>query len=110
MLASVPTAMEAAEQAARSANQSSLFGDDSSDVVAGELAKVAPWDLHKKLTEEKSALGYYYSGHLFDAWRDEVRQIVPMQLARVEPQRDLQWMCGVPVSYTHLTLPTILLV
>jgi len=63
MLASVPTAMEAAEQAARSANQASLFGDDSSDVVAGELAKVAPWDLHKKLTEEKSALGYYYSGH-----------------------------------------------
>ncbi|KOQ44442.1 DNA polymerase III subunit alpha, partial [Achromobacter xylosoxidans] len=98
MLASVPTAMEAAEQAARSANQSSLFGDDSSDVVAGELAKVAPWDLHKKLTEEKSALGYYYSGHLFDAWRDEVRQIVPMQLARVEPQRDLQWMCGVLAS------------
>ena len=75
MLASVPTAMEAAEQAARSANQASLFGDDSGDVVAGELAKVAPWDLHKKLTEEKSALGYYYSGHLFDAWRDEVRRI-----------------------------------
>ena len=76
-------------------NQASLFGDDSGDVVAGELAKVAPWDLHKKLTEEKSALGYYYSGHLFDAWRDEVRRIVPMQLARLEPQRDLQWMCGV---------------
>jgi DNA polymerase-3 subunit alpha len=98
MLASVPTAMEAAEQAARSANQASLFGDDSGDVVAGELAKVAPWDLHKKLTEEKSALGYYYSGHLFDAWRDEVRRIVPMQLVRVEPQRDLQWMCGVLAS------------
>ena len=44
---------------------------------------------------EKSALGYYSSGHLFDAWRDEVRRIVPMQLARLEPQRDLQWMCGV---------------
>ena len=88
MLAPVPTAMEAAEQAARSANQASLFGDDSGDVVAGELAKVAPWDLHKKLTEEKSALGYYYSGHLFDAWRDEVRRIVPAQLARLEPQRD----------------------
>ena len=45
--------------------------------------------------QEKSALGYYCSGHLFDAWRDEVRRIVPMQLARLEPQRDLQWMCGV---------------
>ena len=94
MLASVGTAMEAAEQAARSVNQSSLFGDDSGDVVAGELTKVAPWNLHTTLTEEKTALGYYFSGHLFDAWRDEVRRIVPMQLARLEPQRDLQWMCG----------------
>ncbi|CAM4298064.1 DNA polymerase III subunit alpha [Bordetella muralis] len=95
MLASVSTAMDAAEQAARSANQASLFGDDSGDVVAGELSKVAPWNLHAKLTEEKSALGYYFSGHLFDHWRDEVRRIVPTQLARIEPQRDLQWMCGV---------------
>ncbi|MGE8604243.1 DNA polymerase III subunit alpha [Bordetella trematum] len=95
LLASVGTAMEAAEQAARSANQVSLFGDDSSEVVAGELAKVAPWSLHTKLTEEKAALGYFFSGHLFDSWRDEVRRIVPMPLARLEPQRDLQWMCGV---------------
>jgi DNA polymerase-3 subunit alpha len=95
LLASVPTAMEAAEQAARSVNQVSLFGDDGSDVVASELAKVAPWNLHARLTEEKSALGYYFSGHLFDAWRDEVRRIVPMTLARVEPQREPQWMCGV---------------
>jgi len=95
LLASIGTAMEAAEQAARSANQASLFGDDSSDVVASELAKVAPWNLHAKLTEEKSALGYHFSGHLFDHWRDEVRRIVPVPLARIEPQRDLQWMCGV---------------
>jgi DNA polymerase-3 subunit alpha len=95
MLASVPTAMEAAEQAARSANQVSLFGDDSSAVVAGELSKVQPWNLHSRLTEEKAALGYYFSGHLFDAWRDEVRRIVPLPLVRLEPQRDPQWMCGV---------------
>ncbi len=62
--------------------RSSLFGDDASDVVASELAKVPPWNLHTRLTEEKSALGYYFSGHLFDAWRDEVRRIVPMTLAR----------------------------
>lgn len=52
-------------------------------MVAGELTKVAPWNLHTTLTEEKTALGYYFSGHLFDAWRDEVRRIVPMQLARL---------------------------
>ncbi|SPU54070.1 DNA polymerase III subunit alpha [Bordetella trematum] len=94
LLASVGTAMEAAEQAARSANQVSLFGDDSSEVVAGELAKVAPWNLHTKLTEEKAALGYFFSGHLFDSWRDEVRRIVPMPLARLEPQRDCNGCAG----------------
>lgn len=98
VLASVTLAMEAAEQAQRSADQNSLFGDDSGAVVASELAKVQPWDLHTTLTEEKTALGYYFSGHLFDAWRDEVRRIVPSPLARLSPQRDLQWMCGVLVG------------
>jgi len=98
MLASVPTAMEGAEQAARSANQCSLFGDDTSDLVAQELSRVAPWNLHTRLTEEKAALGYYFSGHLFDAWRDEVRRIVPSPLVRLEPSRDLQWMTGVLAS------------
>ena len=44
------------------------------------------------------ALGYYFSGHLFDSWRDEVRQIVPKPLSRLEPLRDLQWMAGVVAS------------
>jgi len=96
LLASVPTAMEAAEQAERSANQVSLFGDDdASAVVAGELAKVQPWGLRAQLTEEKTALGYFFSGHLFDAWREEVRRFVPTPLARLEPSRDLQWLAGV---------------
>jgi DNA polymerase-3 subunit alpha len=98
MLASVTNAMEAAEQAARSANQVSLFGDDGAAEVGAELAEVPPWKLHIRLTEEKSALGYYFSGHLFDAWRDEVRRMVPTPLAHLEPQRDLQWMCGVLAS------------
>jgi len=95
LLASVGTALEAADQAERSANQVSLFGDDSHAVVAGELAKVEPWDLRAQLTEEKSALGFFFSGHLFDAWRDEVRRFVPAPLARLEAAREPQWMAGV---------------
>jgi DNA polymerase III alpha subunit len=71
LLASLATALEAADQAERSANQVSLFGDDSDAVVAVELAKVPAWDLRSRLSEEKLALGYFFSGHLFDAWRDE---------------------------------------
>jgi DNA polymerase-3 subunit alpha len=95
LIASLGTALEAAEQAARSANQVSLFGDDGADVVESELSQCAPWDLHARLSEEKLALGYFFSGHLFDAWRAEVRNFVTKALNRLEPSRDLQWLAGV---------------
>ena len=94
LLATLPTAVEAAEQAARSASQASLFGDDTGDVVAVELAKVAPWDLRRKLIEEKAALGFFFSGHMFDAWRDEVRRVVTKPLSQIAPARDSQWLAG----------------
>lgn len=94
LMATLPTALEAAEQAARSASQASLFGDDASDVVAVELARVAPWDLRRKLTEEKSAIGFFLSGHMFDAWRDEVRQVVSKPLSHIAPSRNQQWLAG----------------
>ncbi|UYO92576.1 DNA polymerase III subunit alpha [Pollutimonas sp. M17] len=95
LLATVGNAIEAAEQVERSANQVSLFADDANDIVEGELAKVAPWDLQTRLTQEKAALGFYFSGHLFDAWRDEVRRFAPKPLARLEPSRSPQWFAGV---------------
>ena len=95
LLASLTTALEAAEQHARSANQVSLFGDDSHEVVADELGSIAPWNLHTLLTEEKAALGYFFSGHLFDVWRDEVRLFAAKPLVRLEPLRDSQWIAGV---------------
>lgn len=95
LLATVGNAIEAAEQAERSANQVSLFADNANDIVEGELAKVAPWDLQTRLTQEKAALGFYFSGHLFDAWRDEVRRFAPKPLARLEPSRSPQWFAGV---------------
>jgi DNA polymerase-3 subunit alpha len=95
LLATVGNAIEAAEQAERSANQVSLFADDANDIVEGELAKVAAWDLQTRLTEEKAALGFFFSGHLFDAWRDEVRRFAPKPLARLEAARGLQWFAGV---------------
>lgn len=95
LLATVGNAIEAAEQAERSANQVSLFADDSNDIVEGELAKVPHWGLQTRLAEEKAAMGFYFSGHLFDAWRDEVRRFAPRPLARLEAARGLQWFAGV---------------
>ncbi len=96
LLATLGTALEAAEQADRAASQVSLFGDDDlAASVQGELATVPPWDLRETLAHEKSALGFYFSGHLFDAWREEVRRLVPIPLERVQPQRDPQWLAGI---------------
>lgn len=95
VLATVPSAIEAAEQAERSANQVSLFDDNANDLVEEELAKVAPWDLQTRLMQEKAAMGFYFSGHLFDAWRDEVRRFAPTPLSRLDASRSLQWFAGV---------------
>jgi len=95
LLASVDLAIEAAEQAERHANQVSLFGDDDVAAVEGQLCDTPPWDARTRLIEEKAALGFYFSGQLFDTWRDEVRRFAPVPLARLQPSRNMQWFAGV---------------
>lgn len=95
LLATVSKAMEAADQVARNAHQVSLFDDSSDDLIELELEQVPEWDLQTKLRQEKTALGFYFSGHLFDAWRDEVRRFAPRPLASLSPSRDAQWFAGV---------------
>ena len=88
MLASVSRAMEAAEQKAESANQVSLFDlmGDAGDAHKPELVDEPFWPPKRTLQEEKQALGYYFSGHLFDAYRDEVRRFVKGTLAALEKE------------------------
>ncbi|WP_137175625.1 DNA polymerase III subunit alpha [Massilia sp. HP4] len=96
LLASVAFAMEAAGQAAAAANQVSLFGGDDSDLVAPpEYVKATPWTDRQKLSEEKIALGYYLSGHMFDSYAQEVRRFAKTKLKDLEPSRDPRMMCGV---------------
>jgi len=95
LLAGVGDAMEAAEQAALHANQVSLFGDEEAAIAPIVLTPVAPWDARTQLLEEKTALGFYFSGQLFDTWRDEVRRFAPVPLARLQAAPHLQWFAGV---------------
>jgi len=96
LLASVAFAMEAAGQAAAAANQVSLFGGDDSDLVAPpEYVRATPWTDRQKLSEEKIALGYYLSGHMFDSYAQEVRRFAKTKLKDLEPSRDPRMMCGV---------------
>jgi DNA polymerase-3 subunit alpha len=41
----------------------------------------APWDEHRRLREEKVALGFFLSGHLFSAHEGELRRFVKTRLA-----------------------------
>lgn len=95
LLATVTLAIEAAEQADAAANQVSLFGDDDDLIPPPEYISVPHWTDKKRLTEEKLALGFYLSGHLFDSYAPEVRQFIKTTLAKVEPSRDLRMICGI---------------
>lgn len=96
LLASVAFAMEAAGQAAAAANQVSLFGGDDSDLVAPpDYVKATPWTDRQKLSEEKIALGYYLSGHMFDSFSQEVRRFAKTKLKDLEPSREPRMLCGV---------------
>lgn len=95
LLATVDFAMEAAEQAEAAANQVSLFGDDNDMIPPPEYVKAEPWTDKQRLTEEKLALGFYLSGHLFDAYAPEVRQFIKTTLEKLEPSRDVRLIAGI---------------
>jgi DNA polymerase-3 subunit alpha len=95
LLASLEAALTAAEAAAASASQTSLFGDVVEAAQEISLADVPRFDDRAQLAEEKTALGFYFSGHLFNAYKGEVRKLVPKKLEDVEPAREPQWLAGI---------------
>ena len=104
LLATVDYAMEAAMQAEAAANQVSLFDDDDDMIPPPDYIKAEIWSDRQRLLEEKQALGFYLSGHLFDAYAPEVRQFVKTTLAKLDPSRDLRLLGGViSASRTQMT-------
>jgi DNA polymerase-3 subunit alpha len=81
LLASVGVALESAEQASRAAHQVSLFGDLTESAQRPALADTQRWNDKERLQNEKAALGFYFSGHLFGIYRNEVRRFIPTHLA-----------------------------
>jgi DNA polymerase III subunit alpha len=95
LLASVGRALEAAEQAERSAAQTSLFGEAEAPRGGAHAYVDTPeWDLRQKLLEEKAALGFSISGHLFSVYEKELTGFARTSLARLSPG-DRVWMAGV---------------
>jgi DNA polymerase-3 subunit alpha len=99
LLASVGRAIEGAEQAERSASQTSLFGDAEASHQAGlALAPARPWDLKQRLTEEKAALGYCLSGHLFAVYERELAGFPRTPMAKIASAGERVWIAGVVAS------------
>jgi len=98
LLASVARALEAAEQAERQAAQVSLFGEAEAPRGGAHVYVDAPaWDMKQKLLEEKAALGFYLSAHLFSVYERELARFPRVPLARLASGERV-WMAGVVVA------------
>ena len=98
LLASAGRAIEAAEQAEAQASQNSLFGEaEAPRGGAHAYIEAPPWDARQKLLEEKVALGFYLSAHLFSIYERELSRFPRTPLARLSAN-DKVWMAGVVVS------------
>ena len=98
LLASVGRALEAAEQAERQASQTSLFGEAAAPRSEHALVEAAPWDLGRKLTEEKAALGFFLSGHLFSVYEPQLAGFPRIPLARASSAGERAWLAGIVAS------------
>jgi DNA polymerase-3 subunit alpha len=98
LLASAGRALEAAEQAERQASQVSLFGEADAPRGGAEVyVDAPPWDARQKLLEEKAALGFFFSGHLFSIYERELGRFPRTPLAKLAAN-DKVWMAGVVVA------------
>jgi DNA polymerase-3 subunit alpha len=99
LLASVGRALELAELAERQAAQVSLFGEAEGGSAAQEaLLEARPWDLRQQLMEEKAALGFTLSGHLFTVYERELAGFPRVPLAQLAAAEHRVWLAGVVAS------------
>ena len=105
LMASVEDAIKSAGQSA--ANEAAgivdLFGEvqaeeaDTTDVYERHRY-LRDWTLKERLQGEKDTLGLYVSGHPFDEYEGEVRQLVPTKLSHLQEQKGPQKLAGLVVD------------
>ena len=105
LLAAVGVALESAEQASRAAQPGEPVRRPSRQSRRRPaLLEVPRWDVKERLQNEKAALGYYFSDHLFNIYATEVRRFVRTRIADLaRRERRLRgpathWIAGVVLS------------
>ncbi|MDR7378396.1 DNA polymerase-3 subunit alpha [Rhodoferax ferrireducens] len=98
MIASIDRAFAFAAATLANADQGGLFDmDDShgSSTQEPDLVEAPMWGIKERLTLEKTAVGFYLSGHLFDEVRKEVRRFAKRELADAVDSRDIVMFAGI---------------
>lgn len=97
MIASVDQAFVFANATAANASQVDIFGDADHGSSAQEpaLVEATPWGVKERLTFEKTAVGFYLSGHLFDEVASEVRRFAKRQIDELIDSREPQLLAGI---------------
>jgi DNA polymerase-3 subunit alpha len=97
-LASVSLAFDWADSQAAHADQGGLFDFGDSHAASTQepaLVPAEPWSIKERLTIEKTAIGFYLSGHLFDQSEAEVRQFARRRIADLVDAREPQMVAGI---------------
>ena len=101
-LASVSLAFEWADTQEANALQGGLFdfGDGEAEAHGSSsqepaLVSAEPLGLRERLMLEKTALGFYLSGHLFDEHGPELRRFVKKRVADLSDSREPQLLAGI---------------
>ena len=100
LIASVDRAFDFANAAVANANQGGLFDmggedDHGSSTQEPELVPALPWGVKERLTFEKTAVGFYLSGHLFDEVASEVRRFAKRRIEELIDTREPQLLAGI---------------
>ncbi|MEJ7686287.1 MAG: DNA polymerase III subunit alpha [Variovorax sp.] len=97
LIASLDRAFEFGSATEANAAQVDIFGDceHGSATQEPEMVDATPWGVKERLTYEKTAVGFYLSGHLFDEVAHEVRRFCKREVGDLMDTRDPQVIAGI---------------
>ncbi len=97
LVASIDRAFEFAAATEANAAQVDIFGEceHGSATQEPELVDATPWGVKERLTLEKTAVGFYLSGHLFDEVAHEVRRFCKREIDDLIDSREQQVIAGI---------------
>jgi len=104
LFASIEDALKSADQNAKNAaaGMIDMFGEveEEEDLNPYDdyVGKVRDWSPKQKLTGEKDTLGLFVTGHPFDEYEKEVRNIAKTKLSNIQASKSTQKVAGIIVA------------